>query len=86
MMFTFVALLDALAFWLIMRWSGNGTDWDDRHKLAMVIGMLAFFIFFIGLKDVDQRFSGYIIVAVVTAWGLWKLWIRTQARYAEMIE
>jgi hypothetical protein len=81
-MFAFVALLDALTFWLIMRWSGNGTDWDDRHKLAMVIGMLSFFIVFTGLKDLGQSLSG-CIVAVVTTWGLWKLWIRTQVRFVE---
>jgi hypothetical protein len=80
-MFAFVAVLDAVAFWLIMRWSGDGTDWDDRHKLALVSGMLAFFIAFDVLKDVNEGFGGSSIVAVLTAWGLRKLWVRTQARY-----
>jgi hypothetical protein len=82
-MFTFVALLDALTFCLIMDWSGNGTDWDDRHKLATVIGMLAFFTVFIGLKDVAEGFRGSSLVAGGTAWGLWNLWARTQARIRE---
>ena len=81
-MFAFVAILDVLTFWLVMHWSGNGTDWDDRHKLALVIGMLAFFIVFIGLTDPSDGFSGSSIVAVVAAWLLWKLWIRTRAQYA----
>jgi hypothetical protein len=80
-MFVFVALLDVIALWLIKRWSGNGTDWDDRHKLALVIGMLAIFIAFDVLKDVAEGFGGLSIVAAVTVEGLRKLWIRTQARY-----
>lgn len=80
-MFVFVALLDTLTFWLVMLWSGNGTDWDDRHKLALIIGMLAFFIVFISLRDISDGFSGASIVAIATAWGLWKLWIDTRARY-----
>ena len=80
-MFVFVAALDAAAFWLIMRWSGNGTDWDDRHKLALVIGMLAFFIAFDVLEDANEGFGGLSIVALVTVWGLRKLWICTRLRY-----
>lgn len=83
-LFVFLAVLDALTFWMIMRWSGNGTRWDDRHKLAMVIGLLSFFIFFDGLKDIfEQPFSGLSLVAVVASWSLWQLWIRTQARCLE---
>lgn len=81
-MFGFVALLDVLAFWVILRWSGNGSTWDDRHKLALIIGLLAFFIVFDVLKDLSGAgFTGLSIVAVLTTWGLWKVWTRTQARY-----
>jgi hypothetical protein len=82
-MFAFVAALDGITFWLIMRWSGNGTAWDDRHKLALVIGMLAFFIPLLVLKDIDEGFGGSSVVAVLAAWGLWTLWLSTQARYAD---
>ncbi|MBN1201845.1 MAG: hypothetical protein JXJ20_08325 [Anaerolineae bacterium] len=78
--FILVAVLDALAFWVILRWSGNGTTWDDRHKLALVIGMLAFFILFNVLRDLEEGFGGSIFVAIGTAWGLRKLWIHTQMR------
>jgi hypothetical protein len=80
-MFAAVAALDAATFWLILRWSGNGTAWDDRHKLALVIGMLAFFVVFDVLKDFDEGFGGSIFVAIGAVWGLRKLWISTQARY-----
>jgi hypothetical protein len=81
--FVFVALLDMVAFGLIMRWSGNGTAWDDRHKLALVIGLLAFFIVFDVLKDLDEGFGGSTFVAIAAVWGLRKLWISTQARYMD---
>lgn len=79
--FVFVAALDVLLFWLVLRWSGNGTDWDDRHKLALVIGFLAFFVAFDALHDLGEGFGGLSIVAVVAVWYLRKLWISTQARY-----
>ncbi len=80
--FVFVAALDAGAFWLILRWSGNGSTWDDRHKLALVCGMLAFFIVMDVFKDLDEGFGGSIFVAIAAVWGLRKVWQRTQARYA----
>jgi hypothetical protein len=82
-MFAAVAALDAATFWLILRWSGNGTAWDDRHKLALVIGLLAFFIVFDVLKDVTEGFGGSIFVAIGAVWGLRTLWISTQARYTD---
>jgi hypothetical protein len=27
--------------WLILRWSGNGCAWDDRHRVALVNGALS---------------------------------------------
>ncbi|MBN2099932.1 MAG: hypothetical protein JW753_10105 [Dehalococcoidia bacterium] len=80
-LFVLIAALDGITFWLVMRWSGNGTAWDDRHRLAMVIGMLAFFIPLLVLKDMDECFSGLTIVAILAVWGLWKLWDNTQAHY-----
>ena len=79
--FVFVALFDLGAFWLILRWSGNGTTWDDRHKLALVSGLLAFFIVMNVFKDLDEGFGGSIFVAIAATWGLWKLWEQTKIRY-----
>ena len=79
--FAFVALLDVLTFWIIMRWSGNGTDWDDRHKLALVIGFTAFFILMDFLKDFESDFTGLSIVALITVWGFRKVWLHVQYRF-----
>lgn len=34
----------ALVCWLVRCWSGHGQSWDDRHRLALVIGALSFFL------------------------------------------
>lgn len=78
--FAFVALLDVFVFWIIMRWSGNATAWDDRHKLALVIGLLAFFIVMDFLKDLGSDFTGLSIVALLTIWGFRKLWLLVRQR------
>lgn len=78
--FIFVALVDLGAFWLVLRWSGNGTAWDDRHRLALVSGLLAFFIVMNVFKDLDEGFGGSILVAAAAVWGLRKLWRETRAR------
>lgn len=39
-----LALYDLFLFWLVVRWSGAGQSWDDRHKLALIIGSLSFFL------------------------------------------
>ena len=33
-----------LLLWLVMRWSGNGAAWDDRHRMSLVSGALSLFI------------------------------------------
>ncbi|RME90112.1 MAG: hypothetical protein D6770_03145 [Anaerolineae bacterium] len=39
-------LYDLFVLWLVRRWSDNGTAWDDRHRLALVLGALSFFLLF----------------------------------------
>ena len=39
-----LALYDLFLLWLVVRWSGAGQSWDDRHKLALIIGSLSFFL------------------------------------------
>jgi len=76
-----VALLaDAVTGWVVLRWSGGARRWDDRHKLALVIGVLAFFIVFGGLQDFEEGFGGHVIVAILTVTGLWRLWRVTARR------
>lgn len=37
-------LFDLFILWLILRWNGNGSAWDDRHRMALVSGALSFFL------------------------------------------
>ena len=32
--------------WMVMRWSGNAHQWDDRHRMALIIGAESFFLIF----------------------------------------
>lgn len=41
-----VTLFDLFMLWLLLRWSGNGYAWDDRHRLALINGALSFFLIF----------------------------------------
>jgi len=66
--------------WVVLRWSGGARRWDDRHKLALVMGVLAFFIIFGGLQDFEEEFGGHVIVAILTVAGLWRLWRITLRR------
>ena len=80
-MFTLIAMLNLLTFGVLLWWSGNGADWDDRHKLLFVIGLLAFFLVMDFFSDLE-RFGGLSIVAVVTILALRKVWLNVQSRYA----
>ncbi len=39
-----IALFDLLILWLILRWSGDAQNWDDRHRLALINGALSLFL------------------------------------------
>lgn len=78
--FVSVAILDLIAFVLILRWSGNGTDWDDRHKLALVIGWLVFFLVLGAFKDLEEGFGGSIFAVIAAVWFFRKQWRQVRAR------
>ncbi len=63
---------DAVTLWLLLRWSGNTRRWDDRHRLALVAGLLAFFVLFGVLADLE-RFEGRSLVSLAAVLGLWRL-------------
>ncbi len=67
-----LVLLDIVSLWLVWRWSGHGRDWSDRHRLALVAGLLTFFVYFSFDKDFEQ-WQGSSIVGVLTILGLWRL-------------
>jgi len=75
-----LALLDALTLLLLLRWSGNGGAWDDRHRLAWVAGGLGFFIFF-GFANDAEKFAGRSCVSALAIVGfvLFGLWINRRA-------
>lgn len=76
----FLALFDALTLVLLLRLSGNGA-WDDRHKLAWVAGLFAFFAVFALLSDVE-RFTGASLVYIAAAYAFRKLWRSSTRSFA----
>lgn len=65
-------LLGAVSLLLVWRWSGYGRGWDDRHRLALVAGLLAFFVYFSFDRDIEL-WRGSSIVGALTILGLWRL-------------
>ncbi len=66
-------VLDMVSFALLMRWSDSGAAWDDRHRFALIVGLLSFFILFGFVQDIGESFTGSSIVSVVTVVLLWRL-------------
>lgn len=64
--------LDSITLWIILRWSGNGFSWDDRHRLALIAGELSFFIYACFDQDLE-KWKGLSIVAVMAIAALWLL-------------
>ena len=74
-------LLDGLTLWLLLRWSGNGGAWNDRHRLAWVSGGLGFFILFNLQSDLEE-FAGRSCVSAITILGLilLSIWVNRRTR------
>jgi hypothetical protein len=53
-------------------WLSKGGRWEDRHRLALVIGLLTFFLAFGILKDCES-FTGRSLVSGATLWLLLRL-------------
>jgi hypothetical protein len=67
--------VDCVTLWVLLRWSGNTFAWDDRHRLALVAGLLAFFLLFDVLSDLE-RFEGRSLVSLAAVLALLRLWHR----------
>ena len=63
-----------------LRWFSNGGTWDDSHRLALVIGLLTFFLAFGILKDCES-FTGRSLVSAAALWLL----LRLQRRRRNMV-
>lgn len=55
-----------VSFWLLMDWSGRGTAWQDRHRLAWVAGLLCAFIPFTFLGGLEEPDSFTWVNALIT--------------------
>ncbi len=77
-----VALLvwDGVTLLLILRWSGHAAAWDDRHRLALVLGWLSFFVVFGALQDFESGFAGHLFVGAAAVYYLRKLYVMIAAR------
>ena len=72
---------------LVMRLSGNGTAWTDKHRFALAAGALTFFVFLAPLQEFDasrpDNTSGMIMVGVAALLFLlgvgWRVWRRARA-------
>jgi len=65
-------IIDAGTLWVILHWSGNGFSWDDRHRLALIAGLLGFFVYFSFDKDMEH-WTGASVVGLAMVFGLWQL-------------
>lgn len=65
-------VLDGVTVLLVLRWSGNGVSWDDRHRLALIAGELSFFIYACFDHDI-QKWEGLSIVGFLAGFALWYL-------------
>jgi hypothetical protein len=69
----FIGLLTVMVVELgAVLWLTSGGTWDDRHRLALVIGLLSFFLVFGILKDCES-FTGRSLVSGAALWLLLRL-------------
>ncbi len=78
----FLLCLDSVTLWLVLRWSGNGFSWDDRHRLALIAGGLSFFIYACFDHDI-QKWEGLSIVGIIAIIALCQLYHRVATRIKE---
>jgi len=72
-------ILVAAEFTVLTVMNNGGAAWDDRHRLALVIGFLAFFVVFGFFQDLGG-FTGRSLTAVITIWQLRRWWRIVAAR------
>jgi hypothetical protein len=79
----FLVVLNALAMlWLILRWSGNGSRWDDRHRLALIEGGLSFFLIFTPLLS-GSTYPVLYVSQPVFLFLLWMAYRHIAHRFAD---
>jgi hypothetical protein len=66
-----LVIYDLFLLWLVVRWNGAGGAWDDRHRLALINGALAFFLVFGPLTTNGQYPVMYFSNPVFLLWLWW---------------
>ncbi len=72
----------AIAF-VLLRMSGNGSGWKERHQVALVSGALAFFVLLAPIAEITQRqrnLTGLTFIALVVVGLLYLLTRRIRKR------
>ena len=64
-------IFDLFMLWLLLRISGNGASWDDRHRMALIIGALSFFLILGPLTTNGQ----YPVIYFSNPFFLFLLWL-----------
>jgi hypothetical protein len=82
-----VMAAEVIAIALIVRWSGAGERWDDRHRLALIVGQLSFFLLFGYLTDLEEGFAARSLTSTVAIYLFWRLGrrINSEATPAEAV-
>jgi hypothetical protein len=77
--FAGLLLIETVCLTLLVYWSGGGQAWNDRQRLAWVIGTLAFFIVFGAAQDAEE-WHGRSIVSIAGTFALWRVWRHVSRR------
>ncbi len=73
-MFITLLVLVLTEFVILTMMNHGGAAWTERHRLAMIIGYLAFFLVF-GIGQDLESFSGRSLVSFITLFQLRRWWL-----------
>lgn len=71
---------DAVIFWLVWRWSVRCAAWDDRHRLALIVGALCLFLI-LGPLTVGSQYPVMFYSHPVFLLGLCFVYSRVSRRF-----
>jgi hypothetical protein len=74
-------LLGGVTLGLMLRWSGSAFRWDDRHRLAWIVGLLGFLLPWGILADLEEQWTGKSIVSAISIVALCWLYRRVASRH-----
>jgi hypothetical protein len=77
-------VFDLLIYALLRRWSGKFSAWDDRHKMALIIGALSFFLVMAPLT-VGSQYPVMYYSHPVYLLLLWLAYRRVNQRFAKPV-